>query len=278
MMKHVLDSGRIGDILSIQHLEPFGNIHMTHSFVRGNWKNSKESNPIILAKSCHDLDMMRWLIDKPCRKITSFGSLSFFTSARAPEGAAKRCTDGCPRETTCIYSAIRIYLREKLWGTSHFYIPDNEPDTVLKALKEGPYGKCVWYSDNDVCDHQVANMVFGDDITVGFNMEGMTAYGGRHTRIFGTLGNVRGDSRTLQVNEFETGRELTWDISSAKITSGHGGGDHGLVRDFVQAVTRTDPSLLTSTLSASMESHLMAFKAEESRHEGGAVKMIEPIM
>ena len=275
MMKHVLDSGRIGDIISIQHLEPFGNIHMTHSFVRGNWKNSKESNPIILAKSCHDLDILRWLIDKPCRKITSFGSLSFFRKEQAPKGAAKRCTDNCPLEKTCIYSAIRIYLREKIWGTSHLYIPDSEDETILQALKEGPYGKCVWHSDNDVCDHQVVNMIFGDDITVGFNMEGMTAYGGRHTRVFGTKGNIRGDSQILRVNEFETGKELTWDVRTAEITSGHGGGDHGLVRDFVQAVTRNDPGLLTSTLAASMESHFMGFKAEESRHQGGAVKMID---
>ena len=274
MMKHVLDSGRIGDIISIQHLEPFGNIHMTHSFVRGNWKSAKESNPIILAKSCHDTDMLRWLIGKPCRQITSFGSLSFFRKEQAPAGAAKRCTDDCPLEKTCIYSAIRIYIREKLWGTSHLYIPDNKPETVLKALKEGPYGKCVWHSDNDVCDHQVVNMIFGDDITAGFNMEGMTAYEGRHTRIFGTKGNIRGNSRTLRVNEFETGREIVWDVNTTEITSGHGGGDHGLVRDFVQAVSRNDSGLLTSTLAASMESHLMGFMAEESRLQGGAVKEI----
>jgi predicted dehydrogenase len=275
MMKHVIDSGRIGDIVSVQHLEPFGNIHMSHAFVRGNWKNSKESNPIILSKSCHDLDILRWLVGQPCRKITSFGSVSFFKKEQAPRGATLRCTDGCPLEKSCIYSAIRIYLREKIWDTSHLYIPDTKPETIREALEKGPYGKCVWHSDNDVCEHQVANMVFGDDITVSFDMEGMTSYAGRRTRIFGTKGDIQGDSTTLEVYEFDTNKKHVWDIRSANITSGHGGGDHGLARDFVQAVTRRDPSLLTSTLDASMESHLMGFKAEESRFAGGAVKDIE---
>lgn len=274
MMKHVIDSGRIGDIVSVQHLEPFGNIHMSHAFVRGNWKNSKESNPILLSKSCHDLDILNWLVAVPCRKITSFGSVSFFKKEKAPQQAAKRCTDNCPLEPSCIYSAVRIYLREKIWNTNHLYIPDTKTETILKALKEGPYGKCVWYSDNDVCEHQVVNMIFGDDITVGFNMEGMTSYGGRRTRIFGTKGDINGDSQKLEVAEFDTGKKHLWDVSSAKLTSGHGGGDFGLVRDFIQAVSRRDPDLLTSTLAASMDSHLMGFRAEESRHAGGAVKII----
>lgn len=275
MMKHALDTGRIGEIISAQHLEPFGNIHMSHSFVRGNWKNSRESTPIILSKSCHDTDILRWLIGRPCRSVSSFGERSFFRSDRAPKGAAKRCTDNCPLEKDCIYSAIRIYLREKIWGTSHLYIPDTEPATILKALKEGPYGRCVWHSDNDVVEHQVVNMIFGDEITVGFNMEGMTAYGGRRTCVFGTRGDLRGDMNTLEVHEFETGKTHVWDASKhAGELSGHGGGDQGLARDFIQAVTRRDPSLLTSTVKDSMESHLIGFLAEESRNQGGAVKKV----
>jgi len=276
MMKHVIDSGRIGDIISAQHLEPFGNIHMSHSFVRGNWKNSKESTPIILSKSCHDTDILRWLIGRPCRSVTSFGERSFFRVDRAPRGAAKRCTDNCPLEKDCIYSALRLYLRERTWDTSHLYIPDTKPETILKALKEGPYGKCVWHSDNDVVEHQVVNMVFGDDITVGFNMEGMTAYGGRRTCIFGTKGDLRGDMQTLEVHEFESGETHVWDVRKhASELSGHAGGDQGLARDFIQAVSRRDPSLLTSSLKDSMESHLICFQAEESRHQDGAVKPVD---
>jgi predicted dehydrogenase len=277
MLKHIIDSGRIGRVISAQHTEPFGHIHMSHSFVRGNWRNSKESNPILLSKSCHDLDILRWLIGRPCRRVTSFGWLSFFREENAPRGSMARCTDGCAVESTCPYSALRIYLREKIWGTSHLYIPDTEPATILKALKEGRYGRCVFRSENDVVEHQVVNMVFGEDVTVGFNMEGMTSYGGRRTRIFGTEGDIVGDSRELDVTEFRTGRRHLWDVEKhAAISSGHGGGDHGLVRDFVQAVTRRNPSLLTSTLAASMESHLIGFRAEKSRHSGGAVMVLAP--
>ncbi|MCJ7681631.1 MAG: Gfo/Idh/MocA family oxidoreductase [Candidatus Aminicenantes bacterium] len=276
MMKHAVDTGRIGRIISVQHTEPFGNIHMSHAFVRGNWRNSKESTPILLSKSCHDLDILRWIIGEPCRRVTSFGRLSFFQKENAPKGSTARCTDGCAVEKDCIYSALRIYLREKIWDTNHLYIPDTRPATILKALQEGRYGTCVFRSDNDVVDHQVVGMEFGDGITAGFNMEGMTSYGGRKTRIFGTEGDIVGDSETLTVTEFNTGKQHIWDIRQhASISSGHGGGDHGLARDFIQAVTRSDARLLTSTLADSMESHLIGFTAENSRHNGGAVREID---
>lgn len=112
-MKQLVDSGAIGDLVSVQHLEPVEHIHMSHSFVRGNWRNSKESNPILLSKSCHDLDILRWIIGRPCRRVSSFGSLTLFRKERAPAGAPMRCTDGCPAEEQCPYSALKIYLKGK---------------------------------------------------------------------------------------------------------------------------------------------------------------------
>jgi hypothetical protein len=190
----------------------------------------------------------------------------------APAGAQERCTDGCPAEKTCTFSALKIYLRDKLWGTYHLNVQADSEEGILKALRSGPYGRCVYRNDNDVVDHQVVNMEFDGGITVSFAMEGLTSYGGRRTRITGTEGDIVGDERILDVYHFPTRERIRWDVREhTENLGGHGGGDHRLVRDFVQAVSRSDPSLLTSTLEASMESHLMGFRAEESRLAGGRV-------
>ena len=270
-MKELIDSDKLGEIISVQHLEPIEHIHMSHSFVRGNWRNSDESTPIILSKSCHDTDILRWLIGKPSKRISSFGSLKHFRKESAPAGHTARCTDGCPVEPQCPYSALKIYLKNKTW-LWHLAIPDQEDTTILEALKTGPYGKCVYQTDNNVPDHQITNIEFQDNITASFSMEAFTHYGGRRTRIFGSKGDLNGDMNTLTYTDFLTGSQGIWDSSSAsQLESAHGGGDYGVLHDFIQAVTQRDETLLSSNIEASMESHLMGFKAEESRLQNGKV-------
>lgn len=267
-MKHIINSGFIGDVVSLSHLEQVGHIHMSHSFVRGNWGNEKKSNPMLLSKSCHDLDILRWMIDKPCKRVSSFGSLKLFRKEMAPPGAPMKCTDGCPVEKECPFSAYKVYLEHK-FCLHHLNTSDRSREGIVKALKEGPYGRCVYHCDNDVVDHQITNMEFADGVTASFSMEGLTSYSERRTRVMGTDGDIIGDSRFLDVFKFSTRKRVKWDVrKDAKITSGHGGGDYGLVRDFIQAVSRKDPTLLTSTIDASMESHLMGFVSEQSRHTG----------
>ena len=276
-VQHVVQSGQIGDVVSVQHLEPVEHIHMSHSFVRGNWRNSNISTPIILSKSCHDLDILRWVIDKPCRQVSSWGWLTYFREENAPEGAPKRCTDGCPVSGTCPFYAPTVYIDKRLWGTYHLNAKDNSREAVMETLRTGPYGRCVFHCDNNVCDHQITNMVFESNVTCAFSLEGMTSYGGRRTRIMGTKGDLVGDDYNMDIFDFSTRGRTHWDpkMASATIGSGHGGGDWGLVRDFVQAVSRRDPSLLTSTLDASMESHLMAFQAEVSRANNGRPEQVD---
>lgn len=151
---------------------------------------------------------------------------------------------------------------------------DHEDATILKALQVGPYGRCVYHCDNDVVDHQVVALEFEDQITAAFSMEAFTHYGGRRTRVMGTKGDAVGDMTTLTVTNFSTGEQTVWDASQeTEIVSGHGGGDYGLMHDFVQAVSQRDPSLLSSTIDVSMESHLMGFKAEKSRLSGKTVRL-----
>lgn len=270
-LKHVVESGALGEVVSAMHLEPIQHIHMTHSYVRGIWRKTKETNPAILAKSCHDLDILRWILDRPCESLASFGSLKWFRKENAPQGAPLRCTDGCPVERECPYSALKIYHQRRDW-TYHMDLPEEKAAqgaAIMKELREGPYGRCVYHCDNDVVDHQTVMMRFQGDVTVNFNMEAFTGYHGRRTRIFGSMGDVVGDMDSMTVTDFKTRQSHQWKVSDhATIDSGHGGGDYGLVRDLIAAIDRKDPSLLTSTIDASMESHLMGFVAEESRRTG----------
>ena len=276
-LKEVVDSGAIGDLVSIQHMEPIQYAHMAHSYVRGNWPNSKTTTPIILAKSCHDLDILRWIIGKPCETIAAEGSLHLFKAENAPKGAPERCTDGCPHEAECPYSAIDIYERRK----RHLHVFDlpnrNDVALIREKLKTTNYGRCVFRCNNDQCDHYVAIMRFQDDVTASFTMDAFTPWGGRRTRIMGTKGFIEGDMKTFTFHDFRTGHKSIWNQKVSEIAeykgSGHGGGDHALVRDFLRAVSAQDEKLLSSTIDVSIESHVMGFMAEKSRKSMKKVKI-----
>lgn len=276
-LREMLKRGSIGDVVSIQHMEPIQYAHMAHSYVRGNWRDSKATTPIILAKSCHDLDILRWLIDKPCQSIVADGSLYLFKEANAPEGAPFRCTDGCPHEATCPYSAIDIYVRKKA-HLHVFDLPDNKDENaIMEKLRTTGYGRCVYHCDNDQPDHYVTNMVFEDGITSSFTMDAFTPVGGRRTRIMGTTGMIDGDMSSFCITDFRTRKRDRWNKKVSDIPeyrgAGHGGGDHALFRDFLEAVSWQDPERLSSTIDVSIESHVMGFAAERSRKSGKKEKI-----
>ncbi len=262
-LKEMLDAGLIGNIISIQHMEPIEQIHMSHSYVRGNWRNSKTATPIVLAKSCHDTDIIRWLANSPAHDVHCFGNLSWFTNANAPEGSTERCTDGCAVESTCPYSALQIYLRDRK-RLYVFDLPEEKSlwhDAILEGLHTTDYGRCVYRMDNDQPDHLTVNMLFENGITAAFSMEAHVSYEGRRTRIMGSSGDIVGDMETLTLTNFQTRKKTTWSRKS----DSHGGGDHRLMKDWVQAVYQHDKTLLSSSIETSIESHLMAFAAEKSR-------------
>ena len=274
----MIDTGSIGQLISIQHLEPIGNIHMSHSYVRGNWHNSKETTPIILAKSCHDLDILRWLVGKPARNISAMGDLKWFTSANAPKGSTDRCVT-CKVEAECPYSALKIYKVGGRWNKV-LDLPDDESqhaEVLLERLKTSNYGRCVYQMDNDQCDHYIANIEFEGGVTASFSMEAFTDYEGRRTRVMGSMGSIVGDMSSFTHTDFRTGKVTIFDAAmfsdAEAATYGHGGGDFGLARDWVHAIAKNNPALLTSTIDASIESHIMGFAAERSRLK----KTVEPI-
>ncbi len=262
-LRELIQSGVLGKVVSIQHFEPIEHIHMSHSYVRGNWHNSKATTPIILAKSCHDLDILRWMLGIPSKSIQAFGDLSWFRKENAPAGSTARCTDGCKVESTCPYSALKTYHRKRSW-TYVFDLPENKAehgDFILNQLKTTNYGRCVYRMDNDQPDHYTTNILFEDNVTASFSMEAFTSYDGRRTRVMGTLGDVVGDMTSMVHTDFLTGKKTEW----KEQTDGHGGGDWRLVNDWLLAISKKDPSLLTSTIDQSIESHIMGFMAEKSR-------------
>lgn len=267
-LKELLDEGRIGKLISIQHNENVGYYHQAHSYVRGNWRNSGESSPMILAKSCHDMDILLWLTGSDCKSISSFGELSFFKEENAPEGAPLRCTDGCPAEKECPYFAPRHYLKEELTWLQMAISDDHSLEGRRKALEEGPYGRCVFRCDNDVVDHQVVNMEFENGVTAAFTMCAFSKEINRTIKLMGTLGEIRGN---MEKNEIEI-RSFLKDESEVIVTSdvngdnGHGGGDAGIMEEFIRLLENGCTEGLTSA-DVSVQSHLMAFAAEKSRLE-----------
>ena len=270
-LRELMNSGAIGEIISLQHMEPIEHTHMSHSYVRGNWHNSKATTPIILAKSCHDLDILKWMINKPAQRIQAFGDLKWFRKENAPAGSTARCGDGCAVEAECPYSAQKIYYRNRQ-RTYVFDMPDDKSkhgEYILEKLKTTNYGRCVYRMENDQPDHYICNIQFEGNITAAFSMEAFTSYEGRRTRVMGSMGDIVGDMSSFTLTDFRSGKKTEW----KQDTDGHGGGDWRLVADWIQAVDQQNPSLLTSTIDASIESHLMGFAAEKSRKENKVVEV-----
>lgn len=272
-IKELIEEGKIGEVVSIQHNENVAYWHQAHSFVRGNWHSSKESSPMILAKCCHDMDILSWLIGKKCLKISSFGSLKHFRPENAPENSTLKCTDGCPAESDCCYSALKIYLGKDGWPTN-VVSQDTRSEAVLDALKNGPYGNCVYKCNNDVVDHQVVNMLFEDGITVAFTMCAFTKDCTRTIKIMGTKGEIRGamEKNTIEVLDFLSGNTQTISVTTE---GGHSGGDESILKKFTESVYRGENEKTLTDISLSLQSHLMAFAAEKSRLSGKIIDLAE---
>lgn len=276
-IKEIIDSGVLGELASITHLERVAYWHDAHSYVRGNWRNEAESSCMIIAKCCHDLDLLLWLTGKHCERLSSFGSLMHFRADKAPEGAAMRCTDGCPAAETCPYNAERFYMDRFRAGKTGWPVNvvafNPTEERLMKALREGPYGRCVYHCDNDVVDHQQVNMELEGGTTVSLTMTAFTDYEGRLLNIHGTHGELQADMDTNIIRVLPYGqpeqvidvRRLTSDFS------GHGGGDIRMLDELIDLLVegRMTPNL--TSIDRSVESHLIALAAEQSRVEHGRV-------
>jgi len=258
-------SGRLGDMVSLEWNENLIYWHFAHSFVRGNWGNSHRSGPMILTKCCHDLDLLVWILGGPPQQVASFGSLTHFRPQRVGPDIPARCTDGCPIEAECPYFAPRVYIERDpgRWARDAVSL-DNSPAALRRALETGPYGRCVFRSDNDVVDHQVVLLRFGNGLTATLTMHGASHVEGRTLRIDGLRASLFGNEprNELRLEEHQTGRTET--IQPGAPGGGHGGGDVGIMRAFLDTLRGDGRPALTSAAEA-LDSHLLAFAAEEAR-------------
>ena len=279
-VKEIVASGMLGEIVSFEASEGVEPWHQTHSYVRGHWAVVEKSTPMIIAKSCHDLDIFSWLVDSPCLSVGSFGGIMHFNSAHAPAGAPARCTDGCPVAESCNYNAHRYLTDQKPWlGAIYDYAKTATDEEITDWLRTSPWGRCVYRCDNTAVDHQTVNMSFASGATGVFTMTAFSA--GRDLAIFGTKGRLLSGERMLRtagydivVEEFHTG-QLKGVTLDAEQEGGHGGGDAGLVQALHTEMNRPRAEDMESSLQRSVESHLMGFAAEEARVSGRLIELAE---
>ena len=270
-VKRLITSGAIGDVISIDQLEAVDPVHQSHSYVRGNWANESRSTFMLLAKSCHDVDILVYLMGRDVTRVGSFGSLSHFKKANQPAGAPHRCTDGCPVESTCPYSSLKVYVNGG-WG-NYIGLKHLTPEQRIEFVKTSKYGICVYDSDNDVVDHQVVNFEFEGGATGTFTMTAF-AKGGRQLRVHGSHGEIHAniDQRKIQLRKF-------WDptedetIIVPEETGGHGGGDDNVMRSLTEAIATGDGSKLLTGTGVSLKTHAATFAAEMSRREGRVITL-----
>lgn len=269
-IKEIVDSGQLGEIISISHLAAVGLDRTTHGFVRGMWRREEITNPMLISKCCHDIDFLLWLTEARCRKLSSFGSLRWFRAENAPKGSTPRCID-CPLEKECPYSAVDLYYNRRDW-ISNFDVPEGATldEVILRQLRTGDYGRCVFRCDNDVVDHQIVSMEMENDVTISFSMDAFTLGDQRETHIRLTHGEIDGDERILRVRPIP----------------GRGRAGLRLLRHTRQAVPRRSRpksgrgfrrhdqprgAPLRTSIGKSVESHRICFEAERSRLSGQTV-------
>lgn len=282
-LKNIIDSGAIGKIMSINHEECVGNVHQSHSFVRGNWGNEERSSSMLLQKSCHDIDLLQWLVGKKCKSVQSFGSRSYFVSENAPENSPEYCIEGCPVGESCPYNAVKLYLDDKKnkWlRTTSTREADPDDEMVKKAISTTQYGKCVYKCDNTVVDHQSVNLLFEDDVTASFVMSAFTK-GGRFIHIMGTKGEIRAamsNNEPIEIYDFETKETTSIPQHGIDgIAGGHGGGDDGIIIDLYDYLIGSYSGNSIPEICDSSANHLTVFAAEKSRKENIVVNVPEYI-
>jgi predicted dehydrogenase len=276
-VKEIVDSDALGDIMTINANEGVMPWHQAHSFVRGHWAITGDSSPMIVAKCCHDTDIIGWLIGRQCTHVSSFGKLSHFVAENAPEGAPPRCTDGCPVADTCMYNALKYVDQHRRWLPMVFDNDSTAPDdAVVEWLRTSPWGRCVYRCDNSAVDHQVLAMNFDGGVTGTFTM---TAFDNeRHVEICGTKGVLRGGGFykkhlgcDIVVHRFADASDERVQVDAG--STGHGGGDGGLI-DALYAQMTGPLEDVQAAFGEAVHAHLLGYAAEQSRlNQGRAIKL-----
>lgn len=279
-VKKLISEKAIGDVVSLNMTEEIGYYHFAHSYVRGNWRNTKISTPLILAKNCHDIDFIYWLLGEKCISVSSVGGLKHFNKENAPKGAAKHCVD-CVHKDSCKYSCFYIYNNadyEKVAGLAKHGKLGETKEQIDKSLsnRDNVYSRCVYYCDNDVCDHQTVNMIFDKQITAQFLSVAFSNDMPRRLKIYGTEGILSGETQGNVEIEKLNGEKYTVKVEYP--TGGyahHAGGDVGIIKQFIEYVETDKMPENVTDIASSVMGHKIAFLADESRKQNGKTFFIE---
>ena len=273
-IRRILESGRFGPVVSIQHNEHIGYYHFAHSYVRGPWNNSETSGPLTLTKSCHDMDILLYLLGNThCQQISSYGALSIFNRDHYdPATMAPMCVD-CPQNESCAFSAPKLYSSGKIKSV---VFDLSSVDKVRENLGTSPYGRCVYHCDNNVVDHQSTAIKFDNGVTATFNLSAFSAKVNRSLKIMCQFGEIRAIEKPylIETTDFRTDETTVTELDIRD--RGHGGGDKAFVKDFMESYLHGVP--FNSTLEHAIESHAMALLAEESRKDNGNAKSVSQWM
>lgn len=273
-IRRILESGRFGPVVSIQHNENIGYYHFAHSYVRGPWNNSETSGPLTLTKSCHDMDILLYLLENThCQQISSYGALSIFNRDHYdPATMAPMCVD-CPQNESCAFSAPKLYSSGKIKSV---VFDLSSVDKVRKNLGTSPYGRCVYHCDNNVVDHQSTAIQFDNGVTATFSLSAFSAKVNRSLKIMCQFGEIRAIEKPylIETTDFRTDETTVTELDIHD--RGHGGGDKAFVKDFMESYLHGVP--FNSTLEHAIESHAMALLAEESRKDNGNAKSVSQWM
>jgi predicted dehydrogenase len=275
----VLREGRLGQLVHLLHEERIGAWHFAHSYVRGNWHREASSSPMLLAKACHDLDLLAWWVGAPATSVASLGRLAHFRPEHAPVGATERCLD-CPAAATCPYDAVHLYV-DRLAAVDGWPISvvtaDPSPEGRRRALREGPYGRCVYGGENDVVDHQAVLLDFANGATATLEVNAFHAVGTRRLTITGSHAELRGD---LTAGILETVDHRSGTVAPVALTGrdddGHGGGDGALMDDLTRRLAAWkagDRAPSPTSVAEALASHRWAFAAERARRERRVVAL-----
>lgn len=283
-IKEIIQSGKIGKIMTMEMNEHVGIAHFIDSFVRGKWKSEARcGSSFLLQKSCHDMDLLCWLNNgtQP-KKVFSFGSRSLFIKENRPKDSTKYCYN-CPHNEVCLYSAQKIHLEIDSMPFQTWLDMGKPIDAITKEekrewLKTSEYGLCAYESGGDITDRQTVNVEFENGSTAVFTMVGATSMPGRYIHICGTAGEIEGrmESGKFVLRIFNRSGERFWydeeeiDVSKAVQANeekggGHSGGDYSIMREFTRYLNGDTSSLSITNINDSINGHLLVYKAEDSR-------------
>ena len=259
-LARILESGAIGEIVSLHHLCAVSYAKAAHAFCRGNWGREADGATMLVQKCSHDFDLIGWWLGyRECRHVASFGSLVHWRPENAPTGAAERCVE-CPAEVRagCPFDAVKLY---EMSDALRYHFADRSDAAMAKIVRETPYGRCVYHAGNDAVDHQTVIMDFAGGITATLEMESFSARRARVSRFYGTRGEIVADGETIEILPFGGERRVVHTESRGP----HGGGDDGLLSDFAKVARNIAPGEAARLLERDLATLDVAFRAEEAR-------------